>query len=130
MKITNFKRNCLGTGTFDGKFGTMRKAQDFDVYPINLDGLTLFGLLPAVKIQSDTRIGWVVLKSGGVYMSPSISSGAHNQHLQQAKLVDHLDAEELFNFKARIMATASGKAGNNGVVYTDNSGALEVFAEH
>lgn len=115
----------MGTVNFDGKFGTMRKPQDFVVYPINSDGL-----LPTVKIQSDTRIGWIVLRSGSVYLSPSVSIGAYNKHLQQAKLVDHLDAEELFNFKARIMDTASGKAGTNGVVYTDNSGALEVFEEH
>jgi hypothetical protein len=41
--------------------------------------------------------------------------------------VGALTAEELFELKANIMATASGKAGTNGIVYCDNSGAVDVF---
>jgi hypothetical protein len=119
--ITNFRRNCMGTVSFDGKFDGMRKPQDFIVYPFHAGNQTT-----AAKIQSDTRIGLVNLESGEVMISPSRAGGSYGVHLALAKPAGTLSAENLLMFKAAIYATAGGKVGTHHVV-TDNSGALEVF---
>lgn len=118
--IANITKNRMGTASFDGKFDGMRKAQDFIVYPMKEES-------ERAMIQSDTRIGFVDLQSGVVKLSKSHQSGAYNVHLIEATQAGKLSAEELLMFKAGIFATASGKAGNNGIVYTDNSGAIGVF---
>lgn len=118
--ITNLRQNSVGTVSFDGKFNGMRKAQGFIVYPLKMADTRL-------TVQSDTRIGTIDLRTGDVEMSPSIRGGAYFPHLCLATHAGKLDAESLLMLKAAVMGTASGKAGTNGVVYTDNSGALEVF---
>lgn len=124
MNIQNIKRNSMGTLDFDGKFDGMRKPQDFITYPIGAkDDKT------RVKIQSDTRIGFINLTNGHVLMSPSIKGGAYNHHLSQINDVGKLNQEELFSLKAQLLDSASAKAGTNGIVTTDNSGAAEVFAK-
>jgi hypothetical protein len=121
--ITDTKKNKMGTISFNGKFKGMRKSQEFIVYPIH-------GGQDAsrVTIQSDTRIGIVNLNTGTILMSPSIPSGAYNPHLALARPLDMLSGEELLLLKSNILSTAKGAAGSNGVVFTDNSGALDVFA--
>ena len=120
MNISNCKKNNMGTVSFDGKFAGMRKAQDFIVYPLT-EATT------SIKIQSDTRIGTINLESGDVHMSPPKPGGAYFHDLCHATSVGVLTAEELFLLKANIFATASGKAGTNGVIFCDNSAAIEVF---
>ncbi len=120
--ISNIRKNCMGTVSFDGKFDGMRKAQDFIVYPMHSGNQTETAL-----VQSDTRIGRIHLSSGAVMMSPSRAGGSYNAHLMLCKPAGTLTSEELMMLKASIMATANGHAGSNGVVYTDNSAALEVF---
>jgi hypothetical protein len=122
--ITNFKRNCMGTTDFDGKFEGMRKAQDFIAYAIGSSDDK-----SSVKIQSDTRIGYICLKTGLVMLSPPFPGGAYQQHTRLAKPSGTLTGEDLTILKAHVLASASGKAGTNGVMYVDNSGALDVFAE-
>ena len=113
--ISNTRKNCMGTVSFDGKFNGMRKAQDFIVYPMK-DATT------QARIQSNKRSGYISLVSGAVTLYPK-------QYFNGAlDVAGALTAEELLMLKASIMATAHGMAGNNGIVYTDNSGALEVFA--
>ena len=119
--ITNTRKNCMGTVSFDGKFDGMRKAQDFVVYPMHAGNQTL-----AAKIQSDTRIGMINLQSGAVMLSPSRAGGSYGVHLALAKPAGTLSAECLLMLKSAIFATAGGKVGTHHVV-TDNSGALEVF---
>ncbi|UUZ66345.1 hypothetical protein LP417_35635 (plasmid) [Polaromonas sp. P1-6] len=122
MSITNIKRNCMGTVSFDARFIGMRKDQEFDVYPIGQ------GESPTrIKVQSDTRIGYIDLTTGNVHLSASIKGGAQIRHLVATVGLETLDAEDLFNLKAHILGSANGMAGTNGVMYTDNSGALEVF---
>ena len=118
--ITNMRKNIMGTLSFDGKFAGMRKAQDFIVYPMKEAEYL-------ATIQSDTRIGTIDIVTGEVVLSPSYKSGAYFVHLALAKPTGTLSAEQLLMLKAQIMGTASGKAGSNGIVFTDNSGALEVF---
>lgn len=121
--ITNIRKNCMGTVSFDGKFNGMRKAQDFIVYPMHAGNDASMA-----KVQSDTRIGMINMESGTVTMSRPKANGAYFIHLNGASIVGTLTSEELLMLKAAIFATASGKAGNNAMhVYTDNSAALEVF---
>lgn len=124
--ISHLRKNCMGTTSFDAKFAGMRKQQDFIVYPIKASDDTQRPI-----IQSDTRIGMVCLQTGNVWMSRPHPGGANFLHLSMERsLIDKLPQEDLFSLKAHIFASASGQAGKaeNGIVQTDNSGALEVFA--
>lgn len=121
--LSNFHKNTMGTASFDGKFDGMRKAQEFITYPLKADDD-----VSKLMIQSDTRIGLVYLGDGRLYMSPSFPGGAYGHHLSLGKFLTPLTAEELLLLKSNVMATASGKAGDNGIIYCDNSKALDVFA--
>lgn len=118
--LTNTRKNRMGTVSFDGKFDGMHKAQDFIVYPMKEQ-------TDKALIQSDTRIGHINLSTGDVTLSPSRSGGSYAVHLMFAKPAGQISSEELFMLKAQIFATASGQSGTNGMVYCDNSAALEVF---
>lgn len=121
--IANTRKNCMGTVSFAGRFDGMRKTQDFIVYPMHAGAYSASAL-----VQSDTRIGRIDLTNGDVIMSPPRAGGSYNVHLILCKPAGRLTSEELLMLKAQIFATASGKAGSNGMhVYTDNSAALEVF---
>lgn len=122
MSITNITRNCMGTCSFDAQFKSMRKAQDFIVYPIP-SGETLNRIL----VQSDTRIGYIYLDDGRVALTPPVASGARGYHLPSRMHIDTLSAEEIFNLKAHITASASKHAGSNGLVYTDNAEAVNAL---
>lgn len=115
--ITNIRKNCVGTVSFDGLFSGQRKAQKFTVYPIN--DITQANMC---QIQSDKRAGYINLQDGRVSLSKNQYVFAKNN------VVCTLPGEDLMMLKSAILATASGKAGTNGLVYCDNSGALEVFA--
>jgi hypothetical protein len=109
-KIKNVYVNTMGTVSFDGLFFGQRKAQDFIVYPIAEK-------TPVARIQSDKRCGYIDLEFGEVKLT-------NNQYaFANAVACDRLSADDLENLKAAIIKTASKKAGNNGFVYCDNSGA-------
>lgn len=124
IEMNNLEKSCMGTIVFDGKFEGMRKAQEFDVYPIAA-GQTA-GALKAT-IQSDTRMGEIDLTSGQVVLTKSIASGAFSHHMALAKSAGKLSAEQLATFKSKIFETACRDAGTNGLVYADNSGAASVL---
>jgi hypothetical protein len=121
LTLDKVRRNRMGTITFEGQFDGMRKPQEFIVYPLHAGDEA-----KRLKIQSDTRIGFVHLADGEVVLSPPSPSGAHNRHLVQSRPAGRLSGEALLNLKTHVMASASGHAGTS-VVYTDNSAALEVF---
>lgn len=120
--ITNIRRNRMGTTSFDGKFDGMRKAHDFTVYPMYSGQMSCL-------IQSSTRIGKINLQTGLVMVSPARAGGSYSVHLAYARDAGTLSGEELLMLKAEIFGSASGHAGTNGIVYTDNSGAIEVFQQ-
>ena len=124
--IGAYRKGCMGTVIFEAKFVGMRKPQEFVVYPIGSDDEAN----PRIKIQSDTRIGFIDRNSGAVWLCAPQSNGAYNHHLALARQVDVLDAESLTLLKSQVMSTASPKAGKaeNGIIMCDNSGALGVFA--
>ena len=122
IAISNFRKNCMGTMSFDGQFKGMRKMQEFVVYPIKA------GDSPkSIIIQSDTRIGEIFLSDGMVKLSPGISSGAYMHHLSLAKEALLLSGDELLLLTANVLSTASASAGTRGVT-CDNSGAIELFS--
>lgn len=119
--IADFRKNCIGTVSFQGKFDGMRKPQVFIVYPMKTDHTK-------AMVQSDTRIGIIEMATGRILMSPPRATGSYGVHLVFAKPAGKLDSAELLLLKANIYGTASDKAGDNGMaVYCDNSAAAKVF---
>lgn len=115
IMLTNIHKNIMGTVSFDLKAANMRKAQNFIVYPMAKATTT-------ARIQSDKRSGYINLNTGDIslFSSDRFCGGT-------CPLVGKLSAESLLMLKAEIFGTASGKAGSNGVMFCDNSAALEVF---
>jgi hypothetical protein len=113
MMISNIRKNCMGTASFDGLFAGQRKVQDFIVYPMG-------ERTDAARIQSDKRAGFINLQNGEVYLSK-------NQYdFGNAHFVGELPAAELKVLRNSIVATADRNAGNNGVITCDNSGADKI----
>lgn len=122
--IANIKKNSVGTASFDGKFGKMRKAQNFVTYPIHSDmnGET-------ITIQSEHRFAIVKVASGETLMSANHAQYANSMRLQ-CDIIDGkaerftLDKGVLEPLLAFIRGTAGSMVGNNAMaVYTDNSNA-------
>lgn len=108
--ISNVKGNLMGTVSFDGLFPGQRKAQDFIVYP--MDKATHLA-----KVQSDKRAGFINLVDGEVKLSK-------NQYdFTNVVRIDILPLDQLMALRNGIIASASKKAGKNGVVYCDNGAA-------
>ena len=114
--INNITKNCMGTISFDAQFKGMRKPQSFIVYPIKDDKVQII-------IQSDKKIGKIDVASGDLCLADDKYS------VSVAKYIQTLTTEELFLLKLNIFGSATGKAGNNGMVYSDNSSALEIFGQ-
>ena len=106
----NFRKNCVGTLSFEAKFQGMRKAQEFITFPMK-------EAVRTILIQSDTRFAWINLDSGAVdirkgRIGPFARAGA----LTQA---------ELLLLKAALFDSATPLRGN--VVQVENDGALLVL---
>jgi hypothetical protein len=116
--ITNIRKNIMGTVSFDGQFDGMRKPQDFIVYPMKNPGKMIY-------VQSDNRFAEIDLEGGHVRLSRS-ARGIGFAGLVSATYGGQMDEDQLELLKYAIRQTASGKAGTNGIVYVDNSGASSV----
>ena len=113
----------MGTASFDMKLKGMRKFQDFIVYPISKNDSE-----KVIKVQSDTRIGYIDLKDGKIRITKSFQGGAYNHHLTMTKLDEFQLAEvDSSTLRMYIFTTASEKAGTNGIMYCDNSGAENIL---
>ena len=113
--LSNFRKNIMGTVSFDGQFPGMRKAQEFIVYPMT-------GSETHIRAQSNKKMMRISLRDGAVLAYPGKYS------LGRPTTIHALCAADLLLLKSNIMSTADGKAGTNGVMWCDNSGALEVFS--
>ena len=122
--IANIHKNRMGTTSFTGKLGKMRKEQDFVVYPIHSDmnGET-------ITIQSEHRFAIIKVESGATLMSANHAQYANTTALQcdiingkaERFTIDKGILEPLLTF---IRGTAGSMVGNNAMcVYTDNSNA-------
>ena len=122
--ITNIKKNSVGTASFDGKFGKMRKVQNFVTYPIHSDmnGET-------ITIQSEHRFAIIKVASGETLMSANHAQYANSMRLQCDIINDKaerfiIDKGILEPLLAFIRGTAGSMVGNNAMwVYTDNNNA-------
>lgn len=126
-KFKDIRKNIMGTTTFEMKAAGMRKSQEFIVYPIrgNDEG-------QKIRIQSDNRFGIIDLKK-----KIGIITGHCSGHPNLTTLHIHLSEGTAKSFKLsnldnqtlklQIFTSSNGKAGNNGVMHTDNSGAKKVL---
>lgn len=115
VEIGNFRKNIMGSLSFDLKLSSMRKSQDFIVYPISKDDVD-----KPITIQSDTRIGVIDLETGRGLMSQSHTGGAYFVHLSvDAKTRFRLDETQLDLLREKLRGTS--KTGD-GVIKMDNSG--------
>jgi len=120
-KIEKYRKGIMGTLEFDMKLPKMRKFQDFIVYPIG-PGETV----QKVKVQSDTRIGYVHLDTGLIQMTGSYPGGAYFHHLAfDLRDVEVMTPEALEEFKEGLRVTAGSKVGKS-VIFSDNSGAFKI----
>jgi hypothetical protein len=103
----------MGTTSFNGKFGKMRKEQDFIVYPI----------------QSGHRYAVISVESGKMILSSNQANYANSMTLQMDMMNGKAEpvlipSEELETLLAFIRGTASPMAGNNCMsLFCDNSNA-------
>lgn len=122
--ISNIHKNNMGTTSFNGKFGKMRKEQDFIVYPIQSgdSGKTL-------SIQSGHRYAVISVESGKMILSSNQANYANSMTLQMDMMNGKAESvlipsEELETLLAFIRGTASPMAGNNCMsLFCDNSNA-------
>jgi hypothetical protein len=114
VEIGGFKRNIMGTLSFDLKLKKMRKSQEFIVYPAQEKSDTIL-------IQSSTRIGRIQMTNGDGIMSQSHANGAYGYHLQADKKDKfELSNEQLSKLKEELAKTAGSKVGSS-VIFSDNS---------
>jgi hypothetical protein len=120
--ITNYKKNIMGTLSFDLKVKGMRKPQDFIVYPITEK-------TDKIRIQSDKKFGEIHLPTGNGVLSKSGNTSWHlasdmmNRNINKFELSE----SEMKELKDKIKAT-TGKSVGSSFVKSDNSGA-ELLAE-
>jgi hypothetical protein len=121
--IKNIRKSIMGTIRFDLKAKGHRGFQNFITYPMSEGSAT-----DKVKVQSDKRIGWYVPDKGMFVLSKSRSSGSYNPHLYTDELIPTLIDETSNDLLKQAIALSFDKdAGNNGVVFTDNSNAINIL---
>jgi hypothetical protein len=115
--ITNYKKNIMGTTSFDLKVKGMRKPQDFIVYPITEK-------TDKIRIQSDKKFGEIHLPTGKGILSKSGNTSWHLASDMMNRNVNtfELSEAELQEFINQIKST-SGKSVGSSFVKSDNSGA-------
>lgn len=77
--ISNCHRNLMGTLSFDGRFGAMRKTEDFIVYPMQES-------TDEITIQSDHRFGKINLTTGAGILSARRANYANSVWLMLCQI--------------------------------------------
>lgn len=118
--ITNCKRNCMSTVSFDGKFPGMKKPQDFIVYPMQDSG-------EIITIQSGHRFGTIDLSTGNGIVSTNKSQYANRIWLAACRAMRiaveiQLCAEDLQTLRGWIKSTGGTEVGT--CVISDNTGVM------
>jgi hypothetical protein len=116
--ITNFRKNIMGTVSFEMKLPKMRISQEFSVYPMSTNDTK-------IMIQSNTRIGYIHLNSGLIQMTGSYQGGAYFYHLSfDLNDIEIITTEFLETLKNEIRKTGGNNVG--GLIKCDNIGALTI----
>ena len=123
MEIISTKRNCLGTMDFVLRMGKMKKAESFCTYPVQK---TDNG--EKVYLQSHHRWAELNTKTGEIVLSARRAQYANSMWLalcvaQGTAETDKATGEQLSSMLSAIRGTKSAMAGNNGIMYCDNSNA-------
>lgn len=128
MKISNIRKNIMGTISFDAICPKWRKPQSFIVYPIQSGEDA-----KVIHIQSQKRWANVSTESGKMVMTNGKGGHPNNWLLsmqiatKQAEAYQ-IEADDLQLLKQAIFKTAGNKVGNNGMhVYSDNSAAVNIL---
>lgn len=117
--ITNFRKNIMGTVSFEMKLPKMRKSQEFIIYPMSTNDTK-------IMVQSDTRIGYIHLDSGLIQMTGSYSNGAYSYHLSfDLNDIEIMSIEFLETLKNEIRKTGGNNVGNT-IIKSNNLGALSI----
>lgn len=124
MEISNFRKNIMGTMSFDLKLPKWRKPQGFIVYPMAQNANTIF-------IQSDKRWAEINPETGEMWMTNG-KGGHPNSYLlcfQKARgeaEKHQINPVDLSAIKMQIFTTAGSKVGES-VIYSDNSAAINIL---
>jgi hypothetical protein len=112
--IGDYKKNILGTLSFNLKLPNMRKSQDFSVYPVSEKS-------DYIDIQSATRFGKIQMTTGRGLMTQSHPNGAYAVHMHIDKLVKFtLTESQLDKLKEELAKTAGSSVGSS-VIKSDNT---------
>lgn len=119
--ISRAHKNIMGTVSFDGKFGSMRKAEDFIVYPMHDSGTE-------IRIQSSHRFGRIDLDTGKGIISARRAQYANAVWLQLCQIHGKAEAiklaeEDRQTLRQWIKSTGGLLVGSS-FVKTENTGAL------
>lgn len=124
MEITNYKRNIMGTISFDMKLPKWRKSQQFIVYPMHENPTRIL-------IQSDKRWAEINKDTGEVQMTNG--RGGHQNSwllaLQRARGESEtyqMSPVLLSELKMQIFTTAGTLVGDS-IILSDNSGAFNII---
>lgn len=124
MEITNYKRNIMGTISFDLKLPKWRKAQQFIVYPMHEDTANIL-------IQSGKRWAEINKDTGEMHMTNG--KGGHQNSwllvLQEARGESEryqMSSVLLSELKMQIFTTAGTLVGSS-IILSDNSGAYNII---
>jgi hypothetical protein len=125
-ELSNIRKNCMGTISFDMMYKGMRKSDRFTVYPKSKNDTDT-----TIIVQSGDRFGRVDLSSGKCVMA--VKRGFCNSiHLSMqiacktAKAV-LFSSEQCAELRTKILGTYSHHAGTNGMIYSDNSGVTALI---
>lgn len=120
-QITNCHRNIMGTLSFDGRFGKMRKPEDFIVYPMQDSGT-------GIRIQSEHRFGCIDLDTGSGDISARRQQYANGMWLTLCRIRGtnesiQLSTEDLQTLRQWVKSTGGLLVGES-FVKCDNTGAM------
>lgn len=123
MQIVSSRKSRLGTMCFTLKIGKMRKAEEFITYPVqrNEDGTKVF-------LQSNHRWAELDTKTGRITLSARKAQYPNSFWLMLCigygtAEYDYATGEQLNEMLSAIRETSAYKAGNNKLIYCDNSNA-------
>lgn len=111
----------MGTLSFDGRFGRMRKAEDFIVYPMHDSS-------SEIRIQSDHRFGCINLDSGRGVLSARRADYANSLWLDLCIIRRTAESIQLADEEREMLRqwvkSTGGLLVGGPLCKTDNTGAM------
>lgn len=125
--VGKIRQNIMGTISISMKLKGMKAEDEFCVYPIGADGDA-----KVITIQSGKRFAKLDISTGKGTTTPSHANGAYGHHYTHAQIFNKLQdfqisQDDVNRIKMEIFGTTNQNAGNNGWIFSDNSGAVNVL---